>query len=305
MAIVEAIKRESRPRRVRGSRLGRLAIYVVLIAWTLICLFPIYWAFSTSFKLAPAIMQGKLIPFVDYEPAWRGWDSLGLSPRMLGEPSSTREEFLLRFRNSAFCAIFSTSLAVLMGSCVAYGLSRFNYRFGFMRNSDISFFFLSQLIMPPVVLALPFLVVYNNLHLLDTLTGLVILYTLSVLPIAVWIMYDQFNAIPTELDEAAYIDGLSIWGAFLQIVLPLAVPGMIASFMLGLLLTWNEYFFAAMLTSSDAKTLPIMLASQIGSQNINWWTMAAIASTIIAPLVIAGILLEKYIVGGLSSGAIK
>ena len=101
-----------------------------------------------------------------------------------------------------------------------------------MRNKDISFFFLSQLILPPVVLALPFLVLYKELALLDTRLGLILLYTLMVLPIVIWIMRDQFDAIPIELEEAALVDGLSVWGAFLRIVLPIALPGMVAAFIL-------------------------------------------------------------------------
>ena len=92
-----------------------------------------------------------------------------------------------------------------------------------------------------------------------------------VLPIVIWIMRDQFDTIPIELDEAALVDGLSVWGAFFRIVLPIALPGMVAAFILSLILCWNEYFFAALLTSSNAKTLPVMVASQTGSQGINWW----------------------------------
>jgi multiple sugar transport system permease protein len=174
-----------------------------------------------------------------------------------------------------------------------------------MRNKDISFFFLSQLILPPVVLAMPFLVLYKSLALLDSTIGLILLYTLMVLPIVIWIMRDQFRAIPMELEEAALVDGLTIWGAFLRIVLPISVPGMVAAFILALILCWNEYFFAALLTSTDAKTLPVMVASQTGSQGINWWAMAALSTAAIAPLVVVGILLERYIIAGMATGAVK
>ena len=187
----------------------------------------------------------------------------------------------------------------------AYGLSRFSYRLKFIKNRDISFFFLSQLILPPVVLALPFLVLYKELALLDSHIGLILLYTLMVLPIVIWIMRDQFSAIPVELEEAALVDGLSVWKAFLQIVLPIALPGMIAAFILSLVLCWNEYFFAALLTSTDAKTLPVMVASQTGSQGINWWSMAALSFAAILPLVIIGILLERFIIKGMAAGAVK
>ncbi|WP_421859493.1 carbohydrate ABC transporter permease [Oricola sp.] len=284
---------------------GRVLVYGILIFWTIVCLFPIYWTITTSFKLAPNVMQGHMVPFFDFEPAWRGWKSLGLSPDTIFAESTVREEFMKRFTNSVVTAVCSSALAVILGSCAAYGLSRFRYRFGFMRNSDISFFFLSQLILPPVVLALPFLVLYKELALLDTRIGLILLYTLTVLPIVIWIMRDQFGSIPVELEEAALVDGLSIWGAFTTIILPIALPGMVAAFILSLVLTWNEYFFAALLTSTDAKTLPVMVASQTGSQGINWWAMAALSTAAILPLIVIGIVLERYIIKGMASGAVK
>ena len=284
---------------------NRAVIYGVLILWAVICLFPIYWTLTTSFKAAPDVMKGNLIPWWDFTPKWLGMRSLGLSPETIFQESTVREEFLKRFWNSTIAATGSSALAVILGSCTAYGLSRFNYRFGFMRNSDISFFFLSQLILPPVVLALPFLVLYKELDLLDTRIGLIGLYTLTVLPIVIWIMRDQFGSIPFELEEAALVDGLSIWGAFVTIILPIALPGMVASFIIALVLTWNEYFFAALLTSSHAKTLPVMVASQTGSQGISWWSMAALSFAAILPLIVIGIVLERFIIKGMAAGAVK
>jgi multiple sugar transport system permease protein len=284
---------------------GKTVIYLLLIAWAIVCLFPIYWTITTSFKTAPNVMKGALIPWWDYTPAWLGWRSLGMSPETIGAESTVRDEFMKRFVNSAITAISSSSLAVVLGSLAAYGLSRFSYNFGFMRNSDISFFFLSQLILPPVVLALPFLVLYKQLALLDTRIGLILLYTLTVLPIVIWIMKDQFESIPTELEEAALVDGLSIWGAFFSVILPIALPGMIAAFILSLVLTWNEYFFAALLTSTHANTLPVMVASQTGSQGISWWSMAALSFAAIVPLIVIGVVLERYLIKGMTAGAVK
>lgn len=284
---------------------SRILVYGALLFWAFVCLFPIYWTITTSFKSAVDITQGHLIPWDSFQPDWKGWRSLGLSPDTIGDNSTVREEFLRRFENSIITSVGAAFLALILGSLAAYGLSRFRYKFGFMRNDDILFFFISQLILPPVVLALPFLVLYRELALLDTTFGLILIYTLTVLPIVVWIMRDQFNSIPIELDEAAMVDGLSVWGTFMRIVLPLALPGMVAAFILSLVLCWNEYFFAALLTSSDAKTLPVMVASQTGSQGINWWSMAALATAAIAPLAIIGVLLERYIVKGLTAGAVK
>ena len=288
-----------------GQLAGKSMIYLLLLAWAVVCLFPIYWTVTTSFKIAPNVMKGALIPWVDYQPSWLGWRSLGLSPDTIGVESTVRNEFMKRFFNSGIVAVSSSAIAVMLGSLTAYGLSRFSYKFGYMRNGDISFFFLSQLILPPVVLALPFLVLYRELDLLDTRIGLILLYTLTVLPIVIWIMRDQFQSIPIELEEAALVDGLSIWGAFFQIILPIALPGMVAAFILSLVLTWNEYFFAALLTSTHANTLPVMVASQTGSQGINWWAMAALSFAAILPLIIIGVILERFLIKGMTAGALK
>ena len=100
------------------------------------------------------------------------------------------------------------------------------------------------------------------------------------------------------------VDGLSIWGAFLTIILPIALPGMVAAFILSLVLTWNEYFFAALLTSTHANTLPVMVASQTGSQGISWWSMAALSTGAILPLIVIGVVLERYIIKGMAAGAV-
>jgi multiple sugar transport system permease protein len=285
---------------------GRVLIYGLLIFWTVVCLFPIYWTVTTSFKLPPNVMQGHLIPWVGgFQPSWRGWQSLGLSPDTIFGVSTVRDEFMKRIANSTIVSLGASFLALVLGSLAAYGLSRFDYKFTYMKNSDISFFFLSQLILPPVVLALPFLVLYKSLALLDTQVGLILLYTLAVLPIVIWIMRDQFDTIPRELDEAGLVDGLSSWGVFLRIIVPIALPGMVAAFILSLILCWNEYFFAALLTSTNSNTLPVMVASQTGSQGINWGAMAALSTAAILPLIIVGILLERYIIKGLTAGAVK
>jgi multiple sugar transport system permease protein len=294
-----------RQTRNRKRIVGKVLIYAALIFWTFVSLFPIFWTVSTSFKVAVDVTQDHIVPWLQYQPDWKGWRSIGLSPDTIRESSSTRAEFLKRFNNSAVISVGASFVAVLIGSLAAYGLSRFNYKFGPWRNKEISFFFLSQLILPPVALAMPLLVLYKELALLDTRTGMMLIYTLMVLPIVIWIMRDQFGSIPIELEQAAMVDGATVWGAFMRIVLPIALPGLVAAFILSVVLCWNEYFFAALLTSSNATTLPVLVASQTGSQGINWWSMAALATAAIAPLAIIGIFLERFIVKGLTAGAVK
>ena len=299
----------------RGGRSGsgagtrrvvlRTLFYAALVFWAVVCLLPIFWKVTTSFKTANDIYQRNVIPWADFEPDWRGWESLGLSPDTIREESGARDNFFKHARNTIFISVASSGLALVIGSLAAYGLTRFRYKFGPWRNRDISFWFLSQLILPPVALALPLLVLYRELDLLDTRLGLILIYTIMNLPIVIWIMRDQFNSIPIELEQAALVDGASTWGAFLRIVVPIAGPGFVAAFILALVLAWNEYFFAVVLTATKAVTLPFLIAGQTSSQGIRWWSMAALSTAAILPLAIIGILLERYIVKGLTAGAVK
>jgi multiple sugar transport system permease protein len=288
--------------RDRGIRLkritGRTLTYTILLIWAFICLFPIFWTVTTSVKPNTAVIQGPTyLPWLHFEPTDLGWNAV--------LQGSQGQIFFKNFRNSFVVALSSASLAVVLGSMAGYGLTRFNYKFGPMRNRDISFWFLSQLILPPVAIIMPLLILYRELNLIDTRIGLILLYTVANLPIVIWIMRDQFNSIPTELEHASLVDGSTFFGAFLRIVVPIAAPGLVAAFILAVIFAWNEYFFAAILTRTNATTVPYMVAAQVSSQGVAWWAMAAIATAAITPLVIIGIFLERFIVKGLTAGAVK
>ena len=279
--------------------LGRGAIYIGLLLWTIVFLFPLYWTVTTSIKPKEAVIQGpKYIPWVDFQPNNAGW-----FPLLFGR--GTRDAFVRHFQNTLAVSLTAALFAVALGSIAAYGLSRFRYRYGPYDNTQIRNFFLAQLILPPAAVALPILLMFINLELKDTREGLILMYTVMNLPIVIWIMFDQFNAIPTELDQAAQVDGSTEWGAFLRIVLPIAAPGLVAAYILTVVFCWNEYFIALVLASTDAVTLPFMIAGQVTSQGIQWWTMAALTCAAIAPLLVIGILLERYIVKGLTAGSVK
>jgi multiple sugar transport system permease protein len=290
------------PKAPRSTRLwhiaGRVATYAILLLWAFICLFPIYWTITTSFKPNTAVIQGPTyLPYIDFEPTSLGWDAV--------LQGSQGEIFVKNFKNSFIISLSSSILAVILGAMAGYGLARFEYKFGPFRNKDISFWFLSQLILPPVAIIMPLLILYRRLNLIDTHIGLILLYTVANLPIVIWIMRDQFNSIPIELEQASVVDGSTYFGAFGRIVLPIALPGIMAAFILALIFSWNEYFFAAILSRTDAITVPYMVAAQVSSQGVAWWAMAAIATAAILPLVIIGVFLERYIVKGLTAGAVK
>ncbi|MEA2514858.1 MAG: multiple sugar transport system permease protein [Thermomicrobiales bacterium] len=277
---------------------GRTVTYALLLTWAFISLFPIYWTITTSFKSNVAVIKGPTyIPWRDFDPTDLGWRSV--------TQGSQGDVFIHNFKNSFIIAIFAGLAALILGSLAGYGLARFNYKFGPWRNRDISFWFLSQLILPPVAVIMPILILYRELHLIDSRLGLVILYTVANLPIVVWIMRDQFNSIPVELEQAALVDGATIFGAFTRIVIPVAGPGLVAAFILVFIFCWNEYFFSAVLSRTNATTVPYMVAAQVSSQGVKWWSMAAIATAAITPLIVIGVMLERYIVKGLTAGAVK
>jgi multiple sugar transport system permease protein len=291
---------EAPRRRTNWPRLlGRVGIYAALIVWTVIFLFPLYWTVTTSIKLKEAVIQGpKLFPWIDFAPSNAGWFPLLFE-------QGQRSAFVRHFQNTLSVSLIAAACAVILGSLAAYGLSRFQYRYGPYDNTQIRNFFLAQLILPPAAVALPILLMFINLGLKDTREGLVLMYTIMNLPIVIWIMFDQFNAIPVELDHAAQVDGASEWGAFLRIVLPIAAPGLVAAYILTVVLCWNEYFIALVLSSTNAVTLPFMIAGQVTSQGVKWWSMAALTCAAIAPLLVIGVLLERFIVRGLTAGSVK
>jgi multiple sugar transport system permease protein len=172
-------------------------------------------------------------------------------------------------------------------------------------NSDIAFWLISQRILPPVTVVIPIYVLYQQLRLLDTHLGLVIAYVGANLPIVVWLIRDYFQTIPIELEECAAIDGASRYRAFLSIVLPLAVPGLVATFLFVLVFAWNEYLLALFLSSARAQTMPLTVAAQNATRGPQWWYMSALIILMILPVIVMAIVLERYIARGLLVGAIK
>jgi len=275
-----------------------ITTYFLLAVWVIIALFPLYWMVTLSFKSLRLITTGPFFfPWVDFDPVTLGWTDIF--------QSGQRNRFLTAMRNSLICAIGSGVLSIVLGSMAGYGLSRFSYHFGIWRNRDISFFFLSQLILPPAAVILPLYILFVESGLYDTLLGLTLLYTVVGLPIVIWIMRDQFDSLPVEIEQAALVDGHSVIGAFLKVAVPIAAPGMVAAFILVVIFSWNEYLFSAVLTSKGAYTLPLLVATQVSSQGVKFWTMAAIATSTVAPLLVIAIMLERYIVRGLTAGAVK
>lgn len=365
------------------SPAAKFVAYTLLIGWTIVVLFPIYWIVITSFKDQAAVNQGPFyIPFVDFQPTLDAWRvqftedphcniaSIGrqfglfayntvafvLSPFVSIAPMEPQIcKIYLAFSNSIVISIFSTALCVLVGSMAAYALARIQYapkfgnimmfvllivgvilatsyykvpwwvsttvalvmffflvralgRFFTMKlgNGDILFWIISQRILPPIVVVIPIYVMFQAVKLLDTHLALILLYAVANMPIVVWLMHDFFANLPIELEESAQLDGASRMGIFREIVLPLTRPGLAATTLLILVLSWNEYLFAVFLATVKVQTMPIMVAAKnTGEKGIFWWEMSALIAVMIIPVIIMAILLTRFISKGVLSGAIK
>jgi multiple sugar transport system permease protein len=272
--------------------------FVFLALWASFVVAPFLWALTTSFKTINGVTSGATyIPWVDYEPSLDGWRNV------LGS-GSQGINVIEPFISSAYVTIGASALSLVLGTFVAYGLSRFKYRAGFIRNGDITFFFISQRIMPPVVLSIPFFLMLQQLGLLDSIFGLILVYIALLMPIAVWVMVDFFNNIPKEIDEMAMLDGCSPLQTFLRVILPNAKPGLVVAGLFCVIFGWNDFFFAFTLTFTETQLLPVAIVS-LNSSATPWWSLSASALISIAPLIFVAVLVEKYLDRGNLAGAVK
>ncbi len=174
-----------------------------------------------------------------------------------------------------------------------------------LKNDDIAFWMISQRILPPVTVVVPIYVLFQQIGLLDTRTALVVTYVAVNIPIVVWLMRDFFASIPPELDEVAMIDGATRYRIFWSVILPLAKPGLAATFILVLIMAWNEYLLALFLSSANAQTLPLLIAAQNATRGPQWWYMSVLIVVMIMPVSALAIVLERYITRGFLIGALK
>ena len=197
-------------------------------------------------------------------------------------------------------AAVAAALFVLLARALG---RRFDRRIG---NGDILFWMISQRILPPVVTVIPVYMMFQSVRLLDTHFALIICYTVVNLPIVVWLMHDFFVGIPIDLEESAQLDGASRLTVFFEIVLPLARPGLAATTLLVLILSWNEYLLALFLSTSRAQTMPILVAAMnAGEKGVLWWSMCVVIIIMIVPVILLALLLQRYIARGVLLGAVK
>ena len=282
----------------RDSRVKIFFTYAALIFWSLVVIVPLYWTVVTSFKNPIDVSRGpKYLPGIDFTPTLDWWSYFFVSEW---------RSFSSQYFNSIFISIVSSVVCLAIGSLAAYALARFQYRLGKMRNNDIAFWFVSQRILPPVVVVIPLYVLYQFLHIHDTKFGLILAYATFNLPFVVWLMRDYFLGIPAELEESAYIDGCSKFEAFWRITLPLSSPGLVATFLFIIVFAWNEYLIANFLTQTlNSQTMPLLVTAQNAQRGPQWWSISVLTIVVIAPVSVLAYFLERYISRGLLVGAVK
>jgi multiple sugar transport system permease protein len=226
------------------------------------------------------------------------WDRIAMNA---GQVITGPSDYVFRLRNSLIIAGVSTVLSVVLAVFSAYAFSRF----GVKGKGDLLFFILSTRMLPAVVVTVPLFLMYTQLKLHDTHIGMILLYTVFNLSLAVWLMKGFFDEIPREYEEAALVDGYTRMQAFFKIVLPQAVTGIAATTVFCLIFAWNEYAFALMLTSEKARTAPPSIATMLGIGGIEWTAIAAGSLGFLIPVVIVTFALRNYLLRGVTFGAVR
>lgn len=272
-----------------------LVIRILLIgAWILFALFPVYWMVITAFKAPKDIYGGPFyFPKIDFEVAVLSWNWLF---------TEGRDTLISALINSIVFATLSSLFVVGIASFSAYGLARFRYRYGKLRNNDLLFLILSQRMMPPIVAIFGLFLIYKSLGLLDSRPGMVLLYMWFNLPLAVFLLRDFFAGIPLEIEQAAAVDGYTKMQQLFKFILPMAKPALAATYMLCFIFAWNEFLGALIITFEKAQTLPVLIAGMISQMEPMWWIISALGIISIIPPAILAIFLDKYLARGLLFG---
>ena len=277
--------------RALGGTIGRtfpLTDILTMLLIILFCIFPFYWMVVTSLKTQ--IVALSTPPLWIFEPTLSNYTEV-----LFGDKVGAS------LINSLIVAVFTTALALVLGVPAAYALARYE----FSGRRHLWFWFITNRMVSPVVLALPFFLIVRNLDMLDTHLVLILIYLTFNLPIVVWICTDQFRSIPKDLDEAAVLDGASPFRVFWRICLPLAAPGVAVSAIFSFIFSWNELMFALVLTRTAAKTAPVAAVGFMEGYTLPYGKIMATSTLIVIPVIVFALIASKQLVRGLTMGAVK
>ncbi|UCH25621.1 MAG: carbohydrate ABC transporter permease [Trueperaceae bacterium] len=270
-----------------GKTLGRLLVGGYIVIYLIFVLFPILWLLLGSLKSR--------------------YESLLMPPRIIFEPTFLAYEKLLfggllhTFGNSITIALINVLLALVFGVPAAYALSRMR---GSVRK-NVSFWILSIRMAPAFGVVLPIFVFMRSLNLLDTITAVIIAHLTINLPLAIWLLLGYFDELPQDIEDAALIDGANHLQVLWRVLLPVSRPMLIAVALLVFVFSWNEFLFAFILTSSEAQTVPALIASLAGTMNFDWPLMSAISVSALLPAFLVVFFAQRHITEGLTLGAVR
>ncbi|MBV0925926.1 carbohydrate ABC transporter permease [Halomicroarcula limicola] len=265
---------------------GLLGVFLV---WTL---FPIYWLVTATLKTRQTLLS--------FPPMWIPWNFHFENYVQL---FAQRPDFIQFIINSAIITITTTVIATTIGAMAAYAFVTFDYPYDL--DFHLPFYILSTRFMPPIVTVIPLFVIFRGIGLVNTLPGLILVYTMFNIPFAVWMMKGFFEEVPDSLIESAMIDGHTHLGAFFKIVVPLVKPGLIASAIFTIIITWNELLFAVILAlNSNAMTVPVGLASFVTKFSVQWINMSVGATIALVPVLLFAFVARQQLVRGFSMGAV-
>lgn len=272
------------------SRSQLAVTHLILIAFTLFAVVPVVWVVLTSFKTESEVFSTTL-QILPQDPTLDNYREL-----------LSRGDFLTWARNSIFVAVITTVVGVFLASTCAYALSRFRFR---GRSASLYIFLVAQMF-PGVILLVGLYQIFNNLGLLDTPWALVLSYSTIAIPFCILMLKGFFDTIPYELEEAARVDGVGVFGSFWRIVVPLSIPGIAVTAFYSFITAWNEFLFArTFLTSREQLTLPVGTATFVDSFNQPWALLSAASVLISIPVVIFFYLAQRYLISGLTTGGVK
>jgi len=294
--VISQIKAVSYRKKIR-----KIFFWIGIVIVLLWCLFPYYWMFTTAFKVEE--------DYFAYPPVWFPSPPSLKNFRVIFLKQVTSivgiggiaVDIIPPLMNSIAIAVGSAVISVLMGALAGFALSRFQFR----GRENIAFWIFTMRMLPPIAIIIPYFVIMKSYRLIDTHLGLIITYLIFNLPLAVWLLMRYFEDIPTEIEDAALADGCSKLQAFRLVLLPLALPGIIATFLFCLIFSWNEYLFALILTRANSETLPILLASFVAHKGVAWGPLAASGLIATFPILMCVVIFQKHLVRVMTMGMLK
>ncbi len=272
-------------------RVSNVGLYVLTGVVLVVIAFPLYWLLITSVKLDidvahfPPVFFPKQFTLDNYTSVFQ---------------TENATKFWI---NSIVTALTTTFLTCLLGSMAAYALAK-TYLASTIRQILILWILVTR-IFPPVTTAIPYFIIIKNLGLADTRFSLILTYTSYGLPFVIWLMLGFFQDLPADIEKAAIVDGCGMWQRFTQVILPLTLPGLAVTAIFAFIAAWNEFLFASILTSFNAKTLPVVISGYMSDKYLRWGEMSALGTMMIVPVLIFAAATQKYLVRGLTFGAVK